>query len=169
VLPSGQLHTSGGDGRRAIPRPLKPGAATVARTATMAPMTANMTAEEVFAFRESLQATLTGYVQPRAYGVGVHAPQGWHFPVTNTDGFHRLPAVVLAAVLGHRHGTRAHALSPAQLGQAIDILAPVEACTAFEHPNLWSWRALLAAHPAGPFVAVFVDDEPAGYRATAGG
>ena len=37
--------------------------------------------------------------------------------------------------------------------------ATLEACTAFEHPNLWSWRDLIGDHPGGPFTAVFVGDE----------
>jgi hypothetical protein len=120
-----------------------------------------MTADEVYAFRDSLQATLDGYVQPRAYGVGVETTHGWRFPVTNTDGQHRLPAVVLASVIGYRHDTQALAMSPQQLASAIELLAPVEACTAFDHPNLWSWRDLISDHPGGPFTAVFVGDEDA--------
>ena len=116
-----------------------------------------MTADDVIAFREALQATLDGYVQPAAYGVGLVEADGVRFPVVNNGGIHALPAVVLAAILGYRSGTATIAVTPDQLRQAFELLAPVEACTEFTHPNLWAWRELLRANPSGPFVAVFVE------------
>ena len=116
-----------------------------------------MTADEVIAFRQSLQATLDGHVQPTAYGVGLIGPTGVRFPVVNNGGIHALPAVVLAAVLGYRSGTCTIAMTPDQVRHAVELLAPVEACTEFTHPILWAWRQLLRDQPSGPFVAVFVE------------
>lgn len=110
--------------------------------------------------RESLQAQLDGYVQPDLYGVGAVTPDGARFPVTNADGFHRLPAVVLATVLGYRSGSHTIEVSRADLERAVEVLAPAEACTEFDHPNLWSWRDLLELE-ADAFVAVFLADRAA--------
>ncbi len=115
-----------------------------------------MTADEVVAFREELRASLGGFVMPGAYGVGVIEPDGIRFPVVNRAGSHDLPAVVLASVLGYRSGTCAIATSTDQLRHAFTTLEPVEACTAFGHPNLWAWREMLHNSPAGEFVTVFV-------------
>ncbi len=115
-----------------------------------------MTADEVVAFREELRASLRGFVTPVAYGVGVVEVDTIRFPVVNRGGSHYLPAVVLASVLGYRSGSCAIATSADQLGRAVTVLEPVEACTAFGHPNLWAWRDLLLASPAAELVTVFV-------------
>lgn len=117
-----------------------------------------MTADEVVAFREALQASLPGFVMPTSYGVGIVEGDTIRFPVVNRGGSHYLPAVVLAAVLGYRGGSCSIALTADQLRDASMKLSPVEACTDFEHPNLWAWRELLRTSPTGDFVAVFVTD-----------
>ena len=115
-----------------------------------------MTGAELKSFREALQATLPGYAQPAAYGLGVVERGQTRFPVANKGGIHLLPAVALASALGYRTGTCTLALTPAQLDQAIEFLSPAEACKEFDHPNLWAWRELRRTAPDGPFVAVFV-------------
>lgn len=117
-----------------------------------------MTEDELYQFRESLLATLPGFIQPIAYGVGAVGRNGTLFPVTNSDGVHRLPAIVLGSVLGYRSGTCTLAISTRQLDAAIEQLSPAEACEAFEHPNLWSWRELRATDSLAPLVAVFIGD-----------
>ncbi len=117
-----------------------------------------MTADEVVAFREALQASLPGFVMPSAYGVGIVEGDVIRFPVVNKGGSHYLPAVVLATVLGYRSGSCAISTNGDQLREAFAKLAPVEACTDFKHPNLWAWRELLQSSPDGEFVAVFVGD-----------
>lgn len=121
-----------------------------------------MTADEVDAFREALQASLRGFVMPTAYGVGVIEGDAIRFPIVNRGGSHYLPAVVLASVLGYRSGSCAIRASADQLRQSVAKLAPVEACTDFKHPNLWAWRELLQSSPNGEFVAVFVGDVEGG-------
>lgn len=102
-----------------------------------------------------MQASLHGFVMPTAYGVGIADVGTIRFPVVNRGGTHHLPAVVLASVLGYRSGSCALATSAGQLGEAVAKLAPVEACTAFGHPNLWAWREMLESSPTGEFVTVF--------------
>ncbi|MGE0730675.1 MAG: hypothetical protein AB7O92_27685 [Acidimicrobiia bacterium] len=113
-------------------------------------------AEEVTAFRQQLESSLLGFVKPAAYGVGVREGDGFRFPVVNHGGIHQLPGIVLAEVLGYRSGTCTIALPAQRLRQAYERLLPVEACTAFPHPNLWAWRELLRTASPGAFVAVFI-------------
>lgn len=116
-----------------------------------------MTEDELFQFRDHLIATLDGFVEPAAYAVGVVGPAGVRFPATNVDRKHRLPAAVLAEVLGYRSGTCTLALTTEQLDAAIERLAPAEACTAWDHPNLWAWRDLRTGVAGDArFVVVFI-------------
>ena len=79
--------------------------------------------------------------------------------VNGVGSIHRLPAAVLASVCGYTTGTATFALSGADLEEAISRLAPAEAAVHWEHPNLWSWRELLAgADASSTFVAFFVTD-----------
>lgn len=115
-----------------------------------------MDAQQVTDYRLALQAELHGYQQPHAYGVGVLDGAGATFPVVNNGSEHRLPAVVLAAVLGYRSGTCTLAMTGDDLRAAYELLLPVEPCTAWTHPNLWAWRELLRVAPEAPFCAVFI-------------
>ena len=124
------------------------------------------TPEEIVAVRERLEASLPGYVRPAAYAVGLldpdapDAPATDVFPLVNVDANY-LPAVILADVCGHASGSRTYALTHAQLSTAIDRLAPAEACTAYDHPNLAAWRAMAAEsgqQRLKQLVAVFVGD-----------
>ena len=79
------------------------------------------------------------------------------------DGVHGLPAVILAEVLGYASGTHEFDVTVDRLAEAISTLAPAEAATDIDHPNLGAWRQI-AAQPRDS-IAVFVgslDDAPAG-------
>nr|WP_199866913.1 hypothetical protein [Nocardiopsis sp. TSRI0078] len=117
------------------------------------------TKEEIVAVRERLEAEHPDWRRPAAYGVGLVRGGRTVFALANKGGNH-LPAVVLARAVGHRRGTASHPVSADQLGAAVAELAPAEACTEFEHPNLHHWRELLdrVADGGGELVAVFVDD-----------
>jgi 2,3,4,5-tetrahydropyridine-2-carboxylate N-succinyltransferase len=128
------------------------------------------------AWCESLEASIPGYRRPAAYAVGVAtiAPSGQildtRYPIVNTGEASALPSVVLSQVLGRTSGTSTHRLETADLEAAIAILAPAEACKEIDHPNLQTWRTLVALmgqpEPAGGqrvIVAAFIDaltDEP---------
>lgn len=137
---------------------------------TLGTVDAWRTEDELVAARTRFESDIAGYERPAAYGVGVTtvAPSGltldaW-FPHVNTSD-HRLPAAVLANVIGREPRTRSQAISSQQLKSAVDMLTPAEACTTVEHPNLRTWRQLLklAATPPPPggnrhLVASFVAD-----------
>ncbi|GGR52373.1 fructose-1,6-bisphosphatase/inositol monophosphatase family enzyme [Nocardioides luteus] len=125
------------------------------------------TMAEILAARERFEGPLEGWRPPRAHGVGLR-PSGatefseQHFPLVNAHG-HRLPAVVMATVVGHTDGTRAYRLSRAQVERAVEMLSPAEAYAEYDHPNLRHWRdRLLPAmeqDPGAEVVAVFVGDD----------
>ena len=94
--------------------------------------------------------------------------------VNEVGHIHRLPAAVLASVCGYTSRTATFPLSAADLAEAVSRLAPAEAAVHWEHPNLWSWRALLdGADASSTFLAFFVadpsdeavDDRAAAFRA----
>jgi len=121
------------------------------------------TPEELAAARETIAASIEGWKPPAAYAVGLTSATSsaeYEFPVINV-GDHYLPAVVLAKTIGYANGTATHVLSVAELSHAVDGLAPAEACTTMDHPNLWAWREFLAEVESNPFrgiVAVFIGD-----------
>jgi hypothetical protein len=119
-----------------------------------------ITADEVRAAKQRLIDAMAGFKTPVAYSVARRDSEGLTFAhVNDVGGTHELPAVVLATVCGYRHGNAALELTRDEFADAITLLAPAEACTAFEHPNLWSWRPLLeGSAPDAAFVAVFVGD-----------
>ena len=123
------------------------------------------TKEEIHAARERLEAGHAGWVRPAAYGVGVHRDGETTFGLTNV-GTSPLPAIVLAIECGHTSGSAAYELTPDRLAEAMAALAPAEACTELQHPNLVEWKRLAAEIEAkgGQAVAVFVgdlDEDPA--------
>lgn len=119
-----------------------------------------MTEDELFQFRDRVLESLPGFVEPAAYAVGVVGPGGTRFGVINADRTHRLPAAVLGSVLGYRSGTCTIELTAATLDAAIARLAPAEACTKWDHPNLWTWRDVRATTTDDErVVAVFIGDE----------
>ncbi len=122
------------------------------------------TPEEIAAARERMEAAIDGYERPAAYALGqageVGAAAGDVFPLVNS-GANFLPAVVLATVCGHVRGTATYVLDEQRLRRAIDLLAPAEACTDYEQPNLVAWRqvrAELANQPSAQVFAVFLGD-----------
>lgn len=75
------------------------------------------------------------------------------------DREHLLAAAALATVTGWRGGAGSVRLDQIQLGQAIDLLAPAEACREVPHPNLRVWREIQEWHLGyGTLLAVFDPD-----------
>jgi len=123
------------------------------------------TPDGLAAIREHLAARLDGWRQPVAYAVGLSPASSspeWVFAHVNAPGGrHGLPAVILATVLRHDGSTATLPLSRSELAAAVQSLAPAEACTELEHPNLAAWREVLAeleGNPAREARAVFVAD-----------
>lgn len=100
---------------------------------------------------------IPGWQAPVAFAVGYESQGDWVFPHINRPGVHGLPAVLLAEVLGYASGTAEYAMTAAQLAEAIARLAPAEAATDVNHPNLGAWRTVQAAEPAA-IAAVFIGD-----------
>jgi hypothetical protein len=124
-----------------------------------------VTDDDLAAARHRFGDAIQGWQPPVAYAVARVEDTGLVFGhVNEPGGQHRLPAVVLATVCGHASGTATYDLTSAQLAEAVRLLAPAEAATHWEHPNLWSWRGLLSGVPEDRrYVAMFVgdvDDEP---------
>ncbi|MGH3350966.1 MAG: inositol monophosphatase family protein [Nocardioides sp.] len=126
------------------------------------------TPAEIVAARGRFEKQIEGWVPPAAHGVGLvpstaPAPSAEHFPVVNAYG-HRLPAVVVATVVGHRGGTAAYRLTRQDLERAIELITPAEAYVEYDHPNLWTWRdtflPAIDADPEAEVVAVFIGDAP---------
>jgi hypothetical protein len=116
------------------------------------------TTEEIAAARQRFEAAIPGWVPPMAYGIGRLAGGRVEFARINV-GDHPLPASVLATVVGHRAGSASYRLDSAGLARAIELLAPAEACTAYDHPNLAAWRWLRSVlGEGGVAVAIFVGD-----------
>ncbi|NII70660.1 pyridoxine/pyridoxamine 5'-phosphate oxidase [Microbacterium ulmi] len=128
------------------------------------------TPADLAAARERFAARIPGWTQPLAHAVafvpsGEAGPRPEHFPLVGTVA-HRLPAVVLASVLGHAGGTGAFEVSREQLDRAITLLEPAEACPDVTHPNLWRWRDAIRpaweSDPEARVVAVFIGPDGAG-------
>jgi hypothetical protein len=117
------------------------------------------TTEEIIAARDRLERGL-GWRRPAAHAVARETGGQIEFVRINIDENY-LPAVVLASVVGHRGGSASYRLTATDLDAAIDMLAPAEACTEYEHPNLYAWRQLLASLGGGCVIAVFVEDRAA--------
>jgi hypothetical protein len=120
------------------------------------------TDEDLRAARERFAARIPGYVQPTAYTLARKDPGGLTFGYLNgPGGEHKLPAAVLASVCGYVNRSAVFRLSRDQAAKAVELLAPAEAATHWEHPNLWSWRRLLAGAKHGSsFLAYFVAPKP---------
>lgn len=123
------------------------------------------TPEGLAAIGTHLAERIEGWRPPVAHAVGLSpatsSPE-WEFRQANAPGGrHQLPAVVLATILGHDGSTATLPLSRGDLEAAVESLAPAEACTELEHPNLAAWREVLHeldGNPAREAVAVFVAD-----------
>ena len=132
------------------------------------------TDQDLQSARERFATAIPGFVSPPAYAVARKDGERLTFGhVNEPGGMHRLPAAVLASVCGYAATTGVYPLTREQLSEAIERLAPAEAATHWAHPNLWSWRELLAdAGPSSAFLAFFladvadppVDDDDAEFR-----
>src|SRR5262249_5563626 len=72
-----------------------------------------------------------------------------------------LPAVILATIVGYRGGSRSYRLGHRDIDRAVRLLAPAQACTAVEHPNLRVWRDVQQTlWDDGDPVAGFAADPP---------
>ena len=123
------------------------------------------TPEGLAAIKDALAATIDGWRPPAAYAVGISPASSspeLEFPHVNAPGgTHGLPAVVLAKLLGHTSGTQTYELTRPLLEAAVETLAPAEACTSVDHPNLGAWRTVLGeleSNPARTAYAVFIED-----------
>lgn len=119
------------------------------------------TPEKIAAVRERLIADLPGWKLPAAYGLGIYDVSGELVFGLKNVGEHPLPAVVMATVLRHKGGSKSYEVDVKALEQAIRLLQPAEACTAYDHPNLAEWRRILKLLKADPQVEakmVFVAD-----------
>ena len=122
------------------------------------------TDEDLRAAYERFVARIPGYVQPTAYTLARRDAGGLTVGYLNKPGGeHKLPAAVLALVCGYVGRSGVFRLSSDQVAEAIGLLAPAEAAAHWDHPNLWSWRRLLAsAEPGSSFLAYFVAPGPEG-------
>jgi hypothetical protein len=119
-----------------------------------------VTVEEIRAARERFEAAIPGWDKCPPYGIGRIDGNGSAEFTRVDNGDHALPGVVLATVCGHVSGSASYLLGKAELTRAIELLAPAEACTFYDHPNLAAWRELHARlADADHWVAVFIGDE----------
>lgn len=106
------------------------------------------TVEQIAAAHERFEAGNVGYRSPSAHGLIVNGEVAvW------SVGNHLLPPAVLCSVLGHDGSTAAIPVTAAQLDEAIETLAPAEACTAYDHPNLEAWRRARGSSVVAVFVS----------------
>lgn len=122
------------------------------------------TEDQIAAKLAEFEAALGPHWQrPAAWGI-LHADAEGRIVVDRAEAGeerHLLAMVVLATVVGDRHGTDMTGTGVTMidadvLDRAIALLGPAEACTAYEHPNLRTWRYLreeIGEH--GTAVAVF--------------
>src|SRR5262245_22346237 len=103
---------------------------------------------------------IPGYAPPVAYGVArVDGDVVTLGHVNPLGAVRRLPAVVLASVCGYVDSSGTFALTREQLNDAVVRLSPAESATHMPHPNLWTWRTLVAdAESGSTFHAYFLAD-----------
>jgi hypothetical protein len=124
-----------------------------------------VTDEDLHSAYARFAAQIPGLVLPVAFGLASKDPSGLTFGHVNPPGaVRRLPAVVLASVCGYAATTGVFRLDREQFAHVIEQLTPAEAARHMPHPNLWSWRQLLAeAGISDFFLAFFIaaaDDPP---------
>ena len=118
------------------------------------------TDEELRAAVERFAAGIPGYAAPAAHGVARKDGAELTFGHVNPPGAARpLPAVVMASVCGYVATTGVFHLDRAGFAEAVSRLTPAEAATHIPHPNLWTWREVLAGgDEASTFLAFYVAD-----------
>lgn len=114
------------------------------------------TPEDLRQARERFTAAIPGWVQPVVHGLVTTINSVTRVQVVSGLD-HRLPAVVLGSVIGRVSGTATLSVTPAQLAEAVELLAPAEDALFCPHPNLWTWRRVLAENPSQIY-AIFIDD-----------
>ena len=134
-------------------------------TAGAAEREAWATDDDLSAARERFIAGIPGFAMPAACGVArVDAGNPTFGHVNRLGEVRPLPTAVLASVCGYVATTAVFRLDRDRFAEAVDRLAPAEAATHLRHPNLWSWRDLLAgAGPDSTFLVFFLaspDDPP---------
>ncbi|MDQ1703399.1 MAG: hypothetical protein QOF57_2651 [Frankiaceae bacterium] len=118
------------------------------------------TTDDLHAARERITAGIAGWVPPAAHGTVLVTPDGTASLLAANAGA-PLSAAVLARVVGYASGTHTLELTVDQVRRAVADLAPAEAATHVQHPNLAAWRTLVGAFefdPACRAYAVFVQD-----------
>ena len=117
------------------------------------------TPEQIAAKLAEFEAALASHWErPVAWGV-MHENSEGRIVVDRAEAgeqIHGLALAVLATVTGDCCGSYVSRMDAAELDLAIAMLAPAEACTEYEHPNLRTWRYLreeIGEH--GTAVAVF--------------
>ncbi len=119
-----------------------------------------VTDADLLAARHVFADRIPGFKPPAAYSVARvddgHLTFGH---VNDPNSEHRLPAVVLASFCGYTNRTGTFRLNTEDVSRAVAALAPAEAATHWEHPNLWSWRRLLEqGKPQSTFIAFYLTD-----------
>jgi hypothetical protein len=119
-----------------------------------------VTDDDLRAARERYAAGIPGYRAPAAHGVARKDGSELTFGHVNPPGAARpLPAVVMASVCGYVATTGVFQLDRERFAEAVARLTPAEAATHVPHPNLWTWRELLAGGDGGStFLAFYVAD-----------
>ncbi|MEV8515062.1 hypothetical protein [Dactylosporangium sp. NPDC051484] len=116
------------------------------------------TVEAIAAARDRFEAAIPGWRPPAAFGIARDGADGPSFARVGSAE-NRLPAAVLATVCEHVGGSGSYRLGRDDLERVIGLLAPAQACTDVEHPNLVAWQRLYAdLAPGEHVVAVFAAD-----------
>jgi len=134
-----------------------------------------VTDDDLRVARERYAAGIPGYVPPAAHGVARKDRNELTFGHVNPPGAARLlPAVVMASVCGYVSTTGVFRLDRERFAEAVARLTPAESATHIPHPNLWTWRELLAGGDGdSSFLAFYVasagdpvvDEDDARFRA----
>jgi hypothetical protein len=102
------------------------------------------TRADIDAARERFERAIPGWQRPAAWAIGRAADEDTTLFERVNVGEGYLPAVILATVSGHVNGSGSYPLTIEDLDRAIEMLAPAEACTEMEHPNIQVMRSLRA-------------------------
>jgi hypothetical protein len=117
-----------------------------------------VTDADLRAAQERYAAGIPGYLAPAAHGVARADGGELTFGHVNPPGAVRpLPAVVMASLCGYVATTGVFRMDRARFAEAVARLTPAEAATHIPHPNLWTWRELLAGGGAdSTFLAFYL-------------
>ncbi|WP_232071245.1 SAM-dependent methyltransferase [Phytohabitans flavus] len=120
-----------------------------------------VTDDELREAHQRYAAGIPGYVAPAAHGVARKDGDDLTFGHINPPGAARpLPSVVMASVCGYVSTTGVFRLDRERFAEAVARLTPAESATHIPHPNLWTWRELLAGGDAdSEFLAFYLADE----------